>query len=155
MLDFMVVVVIHLSTSMSIIATITIITKEIPLTRLITISIKGISILLVKGDHAPQHHKLVADQGLQLPTGRQQNLQHHQGEPKVEPHHLIGPPHLIERQRRRLAGHQHHKQDHHHRVHQIGHHLHHRDHPHHHALRAQAVRAEVAEVVEDDKFFLY
>ena len=107
----------------------------------------GISILLGKEGRAHQHHKLVVDQGLRLPTGHQQNLQHHQGEPKVELHRLIGPL------RHHLAGHLHH-QDHHHPVHQIGH-LHHRDHPHHHALRAQAVRAEVAEVVEDDKFFLY
>ena len=111
----------------------------------------GISILLGKEGRAHQHHKLVVDQGLRLPTGHQQNLQHHQGEPKVEPHHLIGPHQLIKPQLHRLVGHQHHKQDHHHPVHQIGH-LHHRDHPHHHALRAQAARAEVAEV-EDDNIF--
>ena len=107
----------------------------------------GISILLGKEGRAHQHHKLVVDQGLRLQTGHQQNLQHHQGEPKVEPHHLIEP------QRHRLAGRQHHRQqDHHHRVHQIDH-LPHQDHPHHHALRAQAVPVEVAEGVEDDKFF--
>ena len=153
------VVAIHLSTLMSIIetlSTITIKTKEIPLTVLIITSIKEISTLLVKGAHAHLHRKPVVDQVLQLPTGPQQNLQHHQDEPKVETHHLIEPQHLIKPhhliglQHRRLADHQHHKQiDHHH---QAGLHLR-RDHLHHHAHQALAVLAEVAEEVEDDKFF--
>ena len=75
----------------------------------------------------------------------------------MEPQHLIGALHLIspqpliELQRHRLAGHQHHRQiDRHHQIDllpQI-------DHLHHHAHRALAVLAEVAEEVEDDKFFL-
>ena len=159
-----VVVAILLSTLMSIIETLSTITikiKEIPRTVLITMSIKGISTLLVKGVHVLQHHKVVADQVLQVPTGRQQDLQHHQGEPKVELQHLIDPQHLIELRRARQhliepqvelqAGHQHHRQiDRHHQIDllpQIDHH-------HHHALRAQADRAEVAEEVEDDKIFL-
>ena len=124
---------------------------------------KGISTLLVKGVHAHLHRKLVADQVLQLPTGHQQNLQHHQDEPKVVTHHLIEPqhltkPHLLtelhlltEPQRHLLAGRQLHKQiDRHHQTDlllQI-------DHPHHHVHRALAVLAEVAEEVEDDKFFI-
>ena len=76
---------IHLSTLMSIIvtlSTITIITKEIPLTVLITMSIKEISILLVKVVLAHQHHRLVVDQELRPPTGRQQSLQHTSGRTK-------------------------------------------------------------------------
>jgi len=153
MVVIMEVVGILLSTLMSIIvtlSTITIKTKETPLTVLITTSIRGISILPVKGAHAHQHRKLVVDQGLRLPTGRQQNLQHHQDEPKVETHHLIKPHHLTELRRHRLAGHQRRRQiDLHHQTDllpQI-------DHPHHHAHLALAVLAEVE--VEDDKFFLY
>ncbi len=116
----------------------------------------GISILLGKEGRAHQHHKLVVDQGLRLPTAHQQNLQHHQDEPQVEPQHLIGALHLIspqpliELQRHRLASHQHHRQiDRHHQTDlllQI-------DHLHHRAHRALAVLAEVAEEVEDDKYF--
>ena len=113
-------------------------------------SIKEISTLLVKGVHAHQHLKLVADQVLQVPTGRQQNLQHHLDEPKAEPLHLIEPQRLIELQVELQAGHQHHRQiDRHHQTDllpQI-------EHPHHHALQAQAVRAAVAAEAEDDKFF--
>ena len=152
-----VVVAILLSTLMSIIETLSTITikiKEIPLTVLITMSIKGISILPAKGVHAHQHRKGVADQVLQLITGRQQNLQHHQDEPQAEPQHLIGVLHLISPQPpiELQASHQHHRQiDRHHQIDllpQIDHH-------HHHALRAQADRAEVEEEVEDDKLFLY
>ena len=131
MVVIMVVVVIHLSTLMSIIvtlSTITIKTKETPLTVLITTSIRGISILPVKGARAHQHHKLVVDQELMLLTGRQQNLQLHQDVPKVGPHLLIEP---------------------HHRVHQID--LLHQDHLHHQGLRALVDHAEAAEAVEDAK----
>lgn len=157
-----VVMAILLSTLISIIVTlitITIGTKEIPLTALITILVKGILILLEKAGHVHQLLRLVVEQELQQATGLQQNLQHHQGVPKVAPLHpierlhLIGPLHLIEPLHRHRAGHQHQKQQgHHHRVHQIG--LLHRDPLHHHALQAQAVHVQVAEEVEDDKFFI-
>ena len=143
----MVVVGIHLSTLMSIIATlstITITTKEIPLTVLITTSIKGISILLAKEAHAHQRHKLVVDQELMLLTGRQQNHQHHQDAPKVEPLLLIEPHH------RNPADHQHHnQQDPHHRAHQID--LLHQDHLHHQGLRALVDHAGAGAAVEDAK----
>jgi len=93
---------------------------------------------------------------LQLITGRQQDLQHHQGEPQVEPQHLIEALHLIspqlpiDLQVELQAGHQHHRQiDRRHQIDllpQI-------DHPHHHAHQAQADLAEVAGEVEDDKYF--
>ena len=167
MVAIMVVVGIHLSTSMSIIvtlSTITITTKEIPQTVLITTSIKGISILLVKVAHAHRHHKLAVDQELQLPTEHRLNLQHHQDEPKVAPqhlielHHLTKPlhriephHHLTELQHRHLADHQHHKQGRHHRAGLLLR----RDHLHHHAHQAPVVHVEVAEEeVEDDKFFI-
>ena len=125
-------VVVDLSTLTFIIitrSTITIKTKEIPLTALITTSIKGISILLVKVEVAHQHHKLIADQELRRLIGHQQDLQHHsQGEQKAELHHRTelhhrielqhqtelqhrtDPHHLTKPQHQGLAGHQHHKQ---------------------------------------------
>ena len=133
-----VVMAIHQSTSMSIIvtrSTITIKTQEIPLTVLVTMSIKGISLPLGKVELAHQQHKLAADQELRPLTGHQQSLQHHsRGEPKAELQRLIELQHLTDPLRLHLIGHQHHKQkDHHRRVHQIGLLLQ-LDHRHHRAL---------------------